>query len=389
MKAKRLYVVTGPHESGKSTAVATFLPPDRLSEAIIVDTEDSMSDILDNLDAAGLSFGKYIRMYDRLTKNQRGNILDAIANGRLPWVDSNVKMSALVDFYQYFIDTVNTALKDNLSGGKPKFTYLGIDTVEPFEAGLAAFVEANPRKVGWSRDYSYGRRETEGVRPLYEGIMEACHARGIQDFCFSSHLKPVWEEMGPKKVRRVPNKVAMGGRIVVLSRLSSQMWWLVPNVGNQDGAPAALRLKARKGKVEIVDGKWKISSVLPRRIPHFTWDDVRRFEQDGCDLVNPPQDQVPTKAELEMISEFLNEEQMKLMVLGTEAELRLMEQENQPVLHRKEQKAEANEVQRDAARLRVQELSLDNPIDKIEAMLVEEGYPIPVARMAVKDIGED
>jgi len=232
LKAKRLYVITGPHESGKSEAVASFRDPDRLSEAIIVDTEDSMSDVLDDYDRLGVSFGKYIRMYDRLTKKQRGNVLDAIANGKLPWVDTGVKMSALVDFYRYFMEAISDALRDNLKDGEPKLTYLGIDTIEPWEASLAAYVEAEPREVGWGRKYDYGRKETEGVRPLYEGIMEACHAQGIQDFCFSSHLKPVWEELGPKKVRRVPNKVAMGGRIVVLSRLSSQMWWLVPNVGN-------------------------------------------------------------------------------------------------------------------------------------------------------------
>jgi hypothetical protein len=331
-------------------------------------------------------------MYDRLTKKQRGNVLDAIANGRLPWVDTGVKMSALVDFYQYFIEAIRDALRDNLKDGEPKYTYLGIDTIEPFEAALAAYVEAEPRKVGWSRKYDYGRKETEGVRPLYEGIMEACHTQGIRDFCFSSHLKPVWEELGPKKVRRIPNKVAMGGRIVVLSRLSSQMWWLVPNVGNPDGAPAALRIKARKGRIEIVDGKWKNTSLLPRRIPHFTWDDVRWYEENGCDLENPPANEVPTKAELEMISQFLNEEQMKLMVLGTEMELKLLEQEGQPVLYREQQKIDA-QGEKERAKLRIQELGLDNPLDEIADLLVEEGYSIPIAKAAVRevkaDIGED
>jgi len=151
-------------------------------------------------------------------------------------------------------------------------------------------------------------------------------------------------------------------------------------------------IKARKARRSIVDGKWKIESLLPRRVPHFTWEDVRRYEREGCNLKDPAPGEAPTKAELEMVSEFLNEEQMKLMMLGAEAELRLLEREGHPVLHRERPKIDV-QGEKDRAKQRVIGLQLDIPLEEIESKLIEEGYPIPIARMAVmevkKDIGEE
>ena len=324
--SKRIYTVTGAKGSGKSTVVAFYLPPSQIHRAVIVDTEDSMSDILDNLERNGKSFGRYIRMYDRFSDLQNNAMINAIAEGKLPWVDTGIKQSALVQYWEYLTEVLAETLDGNESRGDDSFIYLGLDTIEPIEAAMTAWVDTHKKEAGWSGQMAYGRRETEGVRPLYEGFLEAVHQAGIRDFCLASHLKPVWEQLGGKEVRRVPNKVKTGGRIAVLSRLSSQMWWLIPrpdNPPNPDGAPAGVRLKARKGQHNIGENdSWDHrGNILPARIPHFTWEDIRWYEEHGCDLIHPADGEVPSKQELDMISEFLNEEQMKLMVLGAQAVL--------------------------------------------------------------------
>lgn len=318
---KKIYCVTGPKGSGKSTAVARFPRPSELHRMVIVDTEDSMSNILENNAKMGVEFGSYIRMYDRLSKGARGSILESMAQGKLPWVDEAVKASALISFYQYFMDEVSSVLKKGDKDGKP-FRFLGIDTIEPLEAGVRAYTEHNRRKAGWSGQWAYGKPEVEGVRPILEGIFEGISQLGIEYIIIASHLKPVWEGEGDK-VRKVINKVKVGGRIVVWSRISSQMWWLMSGVGNPDGAPAALRLKARYGHEEIdkANDEWIGREMLPPRIPHFTWKDVRHYQEHGWNPASPQPGELPTKEEMRMMSEFLTDEQLKLMVIGAQVNL--------------------------------------------------------------------
>jgi hypothetical protein len=236
--------------------------------------------------------------------------LTRIARGDLPWVDDNQK-NALVKLYEWFVKTLDKELKPG------KFDYVLIDTIEPLEAAMAAAVDMGKKKFGWSGSRAYGRMETEGVRPLYENLIEAIYNRGVHTIGVSTHIKRVWEGDTP-----VLNKVKPGGRLAVLSRLSTLMVWLVPNVGNPDGSPAGLILKARKGKMEALDdGQWFVRRVYPQRLQSFTWADLAVYEEQPANLANPSRYEVPTQGELEMISEFLTDEQMKLMVVGAELEL--------------------------------------------------------------------
>ncbi len=304
---KSIYVVTGPRGSGKSTAVARFAKPSELSKMVVVDTEDSMSDIIKNNEALGYQFGAYIRMYDRFKIDQ--DLLDAIAKGKLPWVSAQQK-SALLGYYEFFVHEINSVLE------KGKYEFLGIDTVEPIEAAMATWAETNRQASGWSGKRAYGGLEVEAIRPLYENLFEGIARRGVKNIILASHLKRVWEEDKP-----ILNKVQPGGRLVLLSRISTAMFWLVAGAGNTDGAPAAIVLKARKATETVSNDEWVIKRILPERIPHFTWQDVRGYETTGCDLRNPKPGETITEAEREMISEFLTDEQMKLMVLGAEMEL--------------------------------------------------------------------
>lgn len=307
---KKIIVVTGSRASGKTTALARFPRPSELSKMMFIDTEDSASDIIESNKAMKVDFGEYVRAYERFKPN--GNMLDLIAKGNLPWVSAQQR-SALQNYYDWFIEMLNQKLEQD------KFKFLAIDTIEPIEAAMTAWVESNRQKSGWSGNKAFGRLETEGVRPLYENLLEAIARRGVEYILLSSHLKRVWENDKP-----ILNKLEPGGRIVVLSRLSSRMFWLVPEPSNADGAPAAIVLKARKASESISKNEWITKRPLPRRIPHFTRADLERYEAQGCDLINPKVGETITPAEQEMISEFLTDEQMRLMVLGAEMDARKM-----------------------------------------------------------------
>jgi septum formation inhibitor-activating ATPase MinD len=163
---KQLIVITGSKGSGKSTAAATIAPPSEADKVFVIDTENSMSDIVDQI-----QFGQYVRAYERMKLD--ATMLESIAKGDLPWV-SDSQRGAMADYYHWFI----TMLKDRLV--EDKYKYLVIDTVEPLEMAFTAAIQANPKAFGWSGSKAYGKIETEGVRPLYEHLFEAIYARGIE-----------------------------------------------------------------------------------------------------------------------------------------------------------------------------------------------------------------
>jgi hypothetical protein len=337
---KKLYVITGPRGSGKSTALVSKVPPVQaeLDKLCVVDTEDSMSDIVDELESNGLKFGCYIRMFERIRPDI--DMLAEIAKGNPPWVDEEQK-TQWVGYYEYFVKRLSKELESG------KFQYLALDTIEPIEAAMTAAVDKGKKVFGWSGSRAFGKMETEGVRPLYYGLLEAVHRRGVQDILLSSHLKQPWTQ--GKDAQPIPGKVKPGGRLVVLSFLSTAMFWLVQG-GNADGAPAALVLKARMGKMGVVNGQWDIKTCLPQRIPHFTWADVERYRQHPADLANPAPGERISAEETAMISEVLSNEQMKLMVAARTEPAIVRVAESQPVDVGKVITAAPGDVKREAAR---------------------------------------
>jgi len=306
---KRVIVVTGAKGSGKSTALATYPPAteEAMAATVVVDTEDSMNDIYEQYSAAKMPF-TLLRAYDRFKADD--DLLKAIAAGKLPWVNNAKQKSALVGYYEWFVKTLDETLS------KGKYKYLIIDTIEPIEAAMTAWAETNKNLSGWSGTKAYGRLETEAVRPLYENLLEAFTQRGIETILMSSHIKRVWEDDKP-----ILNKVQPGGRMAVLSRLSSMMFWVVQSADSIYGEPAAIVLKARMGLMEAVNGRWQPRRVLPRRIPHFNWSAVDAYIAHPADLTNPAPGEIMTSEEREMVSEMLTDEQMRLMVVGAEIEL--------------------------------------------------------------------
>lgn len=350
MSTRQLIVITGSKGAGKSTAAATIAPPKESGQMFVVDTENSMSDIVGQV-----KFGRYIRAYERFKLD--ATMLGNIAEGKLPWVTDNQK-TAMAQYYDWFIKMLDKELEPN------KFKYLVIDTVESIEASFAAAVESNNKKFGWSGSRAYGKLETEGVRPLYENLLEAIYARGVQTIVLNAHLRGSWMDDKP-----VPNAVKPGGRLTILTRLSTLMLWLVPNVGNEDGAPAALVLKARLGKMVPTENGWQTRRILPQRIPHFSWLDVDAYRKNPANLADPAPDEVPTQAEQDMISEMLTNEQMKLMVMG--AELQLKQAQATPML--------ASHAQIDTERLATLKAQNMAPVDIAKDL----GVPLPAVLAAM------
>lgn len=303
---KQLIVITGSKGAGKSTAAATIAPPSEADKVFVIDTENSMSDIVDQI-----GFGHYVRAYERMKLD--ASMLDKVAKGNLPWVNDSQR-GAMADYYTWFITMLNERLVEG------KYKYLIIDTIEPLEMAFTAAVQANPKAFGWSGSKVYGKLETEGVRPLYENLLEAIYARGVETIVLTTHLHSVWQDDKP-----VLNKIKPGGRLTILTRLSTLMLWMLPNVGNEDGAPAAMVLKARMGKMVATPEGWQTRRILPQRIPHFSWMDVDAYKKNPANLAEPAPGETPTRSEGEMISEMLTDEQMRLMVTGAEIQLKQMQ----------------------------------------------------------------
>jgi hypothetical protein len=305
--SKKIFVVTGPKGVGKSTALATYPRPSEMERVCVLDTEDSMGEIIELFEKRGHPFGRVIRAYDRFEVGEE--MLTRMAKGDNPWVDDRQK-SSLIGYYDWLVRELASTLRP-----KGAFSHFLIDTIGPIEAAMTAAVEDGKSKFGWSGVSAYGRKETEGVRPLYDALLEGIHRTGVKTFLIASHTKPVWIDKRP-----VPGKVKPGGRMAVLARLSTAMFWLVHNPENMDGAPAALVLKSRVGEMAIEDDRWEPRRVLPEKIPHFSWKDVDRYRESPADFANPGPGETMTAQEREMTSEFFSSAQLKYMMAGRDRE---------------------------------------------------------------------
>ena len=303
-------VVTGARGTGKSTLAGTFLPPSKIDKTYVHDSENSMNNIVAHLAANDLAFGHYVDLKARFSNLPSDDDLLAHINaGRLPWISERAK-SSLADYYLYILDD----LARNLTPGR--YSLYVHDTLEKLEAGMVAWVETNRKQAGVTT-LAFGKLWTTGVYPLYEHFLSSIFGRGVETIILCSHLKNPWSGNRP-----VVGKVAPSGK-KILYKLSSLMLWLVNDRRNADGTPAALVLKERMGQLtpNPNEDSWLPKRMLPERIPHCTWMDIRRYLSEGCNLSNPAEGESMTEAEKDMISELLTDEQMRLMILDAEKEL--------------------------------------------------------------------
>lgn len=309
----QLIVITGARGTGKTMLAGTFEPPSKVGNVFWHDSEDSANNFLANLELSGKQIGHYVSMRARYGKKlpKESDLLNRINAGQLPWVDIQSR-NALVDYYIATLDDLNT----NLSPGGPYTTYIH-DTIELLEASMAAWVDTHKKESGVS-SVAFGKLWSEGVFPLYGNLLSAIHARGVRTIIFTSHLKTPWEGNRP-----VVGKVVPSGK-KILYFLSRLMLWLVREQDNADGAPAALILKERMGKIDVNmdDDEWDIQRRLPRRIPHCTWRTIREYLNNGCDLINPAPGETPSPAEQELLEDMaVSDRAMELMILEAKKEL--------------------------------------------------------------------
>lgn len=317
----QLFVFTGARNTGKSTLAYSYpyrLDGDdkdkinaHLAETAVFDSENSANNFRKELARNGLGdFGTYINLQERFTGlPSDDDLLDRISKGEPPWVD-NSSQNALIGYYEHIVEAFNSLMKNSRRNAI-------LDTGEKFEAGMAAYVEANKRKFGITST-AYGKLWSEGVFPLYQNFIQGVYGRGIETLILVFHLKNVWEGSRP-----IPGKVAMSGK-KILQYLSSLMIWTVNDSRNAYGEPAGLVLKERMGRMVFEGGRFRMRQMLPPRIPTCDWFNIENYLQNGYNNSNPSPREQLSKAEEEMISPLLTDAQTALML----SDARRQEQEN-------------------------------------------------------------
>lgn len=362
-----IFFITGPRGVGKTTLAATFLPPNEVDKVFYHDSESSASRIVEELASNKLHFGHYNNLSARFSSLPNEDLLSQLAEGKVPW--SKKQKSALVAYYEYIVNDLN----QNMTPGK--FKVYVHDTISRLEAGMVAWCDDHVKDLGVkgsSRDGSaWGEFWTAGLYMLYEQLLEAIKARGVETIILTSHLKPAYGGVGKKK-ERIPGKVEPGGK-PWLTYQTSLMLWLVLDRRNLDGAPAALVLKERLGKLSIKSGEWQPRRMLPERLPRATWRDINQCLSTGCNLASPAQGEEMTQAEREMISEFINDEQMRLMVLGAEADLEMLRSQETPLIFVPPRPIETSGIDQ------------TDLMQQAKRLAETEGIPLPVAIKKIKE----
>jgi len=311
--------ITGSKGIGKTNLAATFLPPDRVGELYLVDSENSSNNFLNQLVENKLSVGHYLNMTDRFSNLPADkDMLNRISVGQLPWVTAKERQG-LIDYYLSFVEHLQETLKPD------KYSVVVVDTIEKLEAGMGAWVDKNKRLAGVD-SVAYGKLWSEGVFPLYEALISGIHNRGVKTVILTSHLKTPWEDNRP-----VVGKVVPAGK-KILYTLSKLCIWLVRDTANYDGAPAGLILKERYAKIGVENGEWVIKKMIPPRIPHCTWKDIRNYVENGVDMQNLSPREKLSQDELTLVEEMTTDKQLQLMILDAQKELEVMRQTNTPFL---------------------------------------------------------
>ena len=307
-------VIAGARGVGKSYAALTYLPPSRLDEVFVHDGEGSSNRAYEQLERAGLKFGYRINLDDRwasLNLPGQSDLIKRIRAGRLPWATTKEK-DAMIAYWEFVLEDIDK----NMTPGK--FNAYIHDPVDRFESAMQAWVDVNRDAAGWKRK-AYGEMWTKGYYPLYRGFLSALRQRGIDATIFTAHLGNPWANGAP-----IPGKVRPKAK-PELYLLSQLYLWVVHEPANQDGAPAAIVLKERLGTLEAntETDTWNIERRIPRRVPHFTWDDLEDYllGKRPCNLANPALGESLTADENTMISEALSDKQLQLMLLHAQTTL--------------------------------------------------------------------
>jgi len=322
---RSLIVLTGAHNTGKTFGAYTVVPPSMVGRVYAHDAENSANNVITNLGLSELSLGYYMNLSDAWTQALPDNasLIDRMVKDDLPWATSQEKDS-MIDYYRFVIRDIYKNLEQD------KYDVYIHDTIERFESGMTAFVDANPKKTGWKKK-AYGEIWTKGVYPLYEAFINMLYQRGVKVIIFTSHLRTPWVDNKP-----VVGAVEPKGKSI-LRKLSQLYLWLVNDPQNVNGEPAAVVMKERLGrmKVNLETDSWEIGRCLPPRIPTFTWANVAKYMQGDLDMTALSDREILSPAERQMIATTLNDKQMELMILQVKKDLVTQMSDTMPLLTKK------------------------------------------------------
>ena len=307
----QLITISGARNTGKTRLAASFRPPSRIKEMVYADSEKSSNNVRDGLRKNDIDFGMYIDLEDvenRFSFPDNDDLLDRINRGETPWIGTTER-DAMLEYYRYIVKTLTTIPRG-------KYSVFVLDTSEKLEYGMRAWADKNKAKFGLGSDW--GKMEVGLVRPLYENLLNAIYGRGFETIIMNFHLRGVWDLVTKKPV---PNKVKMGSGTVLYYR-ASLMLWLVNDISNPNGEPAALVIKERMGKFDVDkdNDKWVQQRMLPYRIPICDWEHINHYLDVGCNLSHPALGETWSEDERDMASEFYNNAQMTLMLKDLEIE---------------------------------------------------------------------
>ena len=319
---RSLIVITGARGTGKTIAAYTVAPPSKVERVYIHDAENSGNHFVSELKKKDKKFGYYLNLDDAWTHAlpDEADLFDRMVKGDLPWANTQ-EQDSMIDYFKFVMQNIRTNLK------KDEFDVYIMDTIERFEAGMYAYAEANPDKTGW-RKKAYGEVWTKGVYPLYRAFLNALYQRGVKVVVLTSHLRTPWVDN-----KRVIGAVEPKGKSI-LFQLSQLHLWLVHDVRNEDGEPAALVFKERLGNISSNDDSdsWNVKRCLPPRIPTFNWVEVEKYLKNGVNMNNLNDRERLSREEESMLSTTLNDLQMQLMILQTQESLLEKQESSKSIL---------------------------------------------------------
>lgn len=200
-----------------------------------------------------------------------------------------------------------------------RYTVAILDNIKPFENALRSEVERDPKRYGVKpANVPTGKfgGAWPGVHYLVSSYCDLLYAKGIRLVIATSHIKSQWGPSGP-----LLNKYDVKG-VDRWQELSILTLILIP--GKYAPIPAAIVQKEQLGAIsfDAATGKHTVQRRLPLRLPKCTFAEIKHYLREPADIANPKEGEVPTFEEADPFSKKLSREQIALVKLALEAEMR-------------------------------------------------------------------
>lgn len=222
------------------------------------------------------------------------------------------------DLYDVVIETI-AGLEPN------RYTVAILDNCAPLELALQAGARRNT--VEYCQEYGLNIRNVKrgafgGLRSVVnylisDQICSALHGKGIQMIGITHHIARKWGVGGI-----IPNKKRIKGadRWMELAILSL----VIVEKGDFPPVPSAMVEKEQLSTIAFDEaaGEFVQQRRLPFRLPQCTWSAIKHYLEHPADLTHPGPGEAIVQEEFDVFSDRLSGEQIALMRLSLEKELR-------------------------------------------------------------------